>query len=73
MKVGDKVIKNPDNWKVSDFDSWGRGEGIGEIVSIEYIDDNEVDVRWEGGRCYETIDQIINLQDINLRERIKNG
>ena len=56
FKEGDRVIKNEENWIWNEFDSWGRGEGIGQIVKI--TNDTLVDVRWPGGRCYEEIDQI---------------
>ena len=46
MKVGDKVIKNTDNWIINDFDSWGRGDGIGIVVEQPFnCDDDEIDVR----------------------------
>lgn len=32
LKVGDKVVNNTSNWIPNDFDSCGRGKGIGEIV-----------------------------------------
>jgi len=45
---------------VNDFDSWGRGIGIGQIITPPYeLDENEVDVRWPGGRCFETVDQLL--------------
>ena len=59
MKAGDKVGKNEANWIPNDFDSWGRGEGIGEIVEV--LDDGNgefYDVRWSGGRCWEEKNQI---------------
>ena len=60
FKVGDLVIRNPDTWVVNDFDSWGRGKGIGVVVEAPFtMDDNEVDVRWEGGRCFEFIEQLL--------------
>ncbi len=63
FKVGDYVKKNPDKWVPSDFDSWGRGEGIGQIVEPPYeLDDNEVDVRWSGGRCFEFTDQLLHAE-----------
>ena len=55
-KVGDKIVKNSNSWKVTEFDSWGRGVGIGTVIEI--IDTDTVDVRWSGGICYEHIDQI---------------
>ena len=57
MKTGDKVVKNEDNWIPNDFDSWGRGEGVGIIVEV--LDDGEFyDVRWPTGKCYEDPNQI---------------
>ena len=57
FKVGDKVIKNPKTWKQNDFDSWGRGKGVGTIVEPPFsVDDIDcVDVRWDNGRCFEEI------------------
>lgn len=63
MKIGDKVIKNPKTWIPNDFDSWGRGEGIGEIVKPPFdLNENEVDVRWSGGRCFEDKNQLMLLE-----------
>lgn len=54
MKVGDKVVKNEETWVENDFDSWGRGVGIGEVVEAPFdLENDSVDVRWEGGRCFE--------------------
>jgi hypothetical protein len=59
MKVGDKVIKNEETWKPNDFDSWGRGIGVGTIVEPPFeLDDDEVDVRWPNGRCFEFTHQL---------------
>jgi hypothetical protein len=57
FKVGDRVVKNPGKWKVTDFDSWGRGVGVGIVVEPPFaIDDlDQVDVCWAGGRCFESI------------------
>lgn len=63
MKVGDKVIKNKSTWIKNDFDNWGRGEGIGTIVEPPFeLRDYEVDVRWQNGRCFENVDQLIKLE-----------
>ncbi len=60
MKVGTKVIKNPETWIVNDFDSWGRGIGIGEVVKPPFeLDDDDVDVRWSAGRCFEKVKGLI--------------
>lgn len=60
FKIGDYVIKDPDKWVKNDFDTWGRGIGIGQVVEPPYkMDDDEVDVRWPGGRCFEFVDQLL--------------
>ena len=62
LEIGDKVIKNPEKWIVTDFDSWGRGIGVGTIVEPPFVcDENEFDVRWPSGRCFETGDQLIKI------------
>ena len=57
IKIGDSVVKNESTWVPNDFDSWGRGVGIGKVVDV--LDDECIDVRWDGGRCYESINSII--------------
>jgi hypothetical protein len=60
FRVGDYVKKNPDTWKPNDFDSWGRGVGVGQIVAPESeMPAGEVDVRWPAGRCFEYTDQLL--------------
>ena len=55
FRVGDHVCKNPATWQPNDFDSWGRGQGIGVVVEPPFpLDATEVDVRWPGGRCFES-------------------
>jgi len=69
MKVGDKVIKNVNTWIPSEFDIWGRGIGIGEVIVV----DDFIDVRWNGGRCYEHSTQLINITNRKFKlERILN-
>jgi len=64
FKIGDYVKKNPDNWVSNDFDSWGRGEGIGQVVEPPHeLDEDEVDVRWPGGRCFEFSDQLLLAEE----------
>ncbi len=52
MKVRDKVLKNPDRWIPSDFDAWGAGEGVGEILEV-FPDIGLVDVRWPAGKAFQ--------------------
>ncbi len=60
LKIGDKVVKNPNTWIPNDFDGWGRGVGQGVVVEPPFdLDDDEVDVRWPNGRCFENIDELI--------------
>jgi hypothetical protein len=33
MKIGDRVVKNPETWMPSEFDAWGAGVGVGVIVA----------------------------------------
>lgn len=52
--VGDRVVKNPDTWTPNEFDTWGRGVGVGVVVAPPFdLEDDEVDVRWPKGRCFE--------------------
>ena len=57
FEIGDSVSKNALTWIPNEFDSWGRGVGIGKVVEV--IEEDLVDIRWPGGRCYENTSQII--------------
>jgi len=60
FKIGDLVVKNQETWVENDFDSWGRGEGVGEVVEPPFImKEFEVDVRWPNGRCFENTNQLL--------------
>ncbi|MFT7150884.1 MAG: hypothetical protein ACI82Q_002759 [Nonlabens sp.] len=59
-KAGDFVKKNPEHWVENDFDSWGRGEGVGVVVGPPFpLEDDELDIRWPGGRCFENTSQVL--------------
>jgi hypothetical protein len=63
LKIGDKVKKNPETWVKNDFDSWGRGEGIGEVVEPPFdLEDYDVDVRWPEGRCFEKVSGLLKVE-----------
>lgn len=63
LKIGDKVKKNTETWIKNDFDSWGRGEGIGEVVEPPFeLEDYDVDVRWPGGRCFEKVSGLLKVE-----------
>lgn len=60
FRIGDKVVKNPSTWKPNDFDAWGRGVGVGVVVEPPFLlDDTDVDVRWPGGRCFESVEELL--------------
>ena len=64
LKVGDKVIKNEQTWEPNDFDDWGRGIGTGIVVKPPFeLDNNEVDVRWPNGRCFELTTQLKKVNE----------
>lgn len=63
MNIGDKVIKNEKTWIPNDFDGWGRGIGVGILVEPPFeLPDEEVDVRWPAGRCFEFVEQLIKIE-----------
>jgi hypothetical protein len=61
FRIGDRVVKNPATWQVNEFDSWGRGMGVGVVVEPSFaVDDlDEVDVRWPSGRCFEKVNGLL--------------
>jgi hypothetical protein len=56
FQVGDRVVKNVRRWRASDFDHWGAGEGLGEVVAV---DGHYLDIRWPAGRCYQRADEVV--------------
>lgn len=74
FQVGDRVVRNPATWQPNDFDSWGRGAGVGVIVEPPFpLDPGEVDVRWPGGRCFEWIAQLLPAPDEAEPARTPDG
>ena len=60
FKVGDLVVRNPDTWQPSEFDAWGRGQGVGVVLEPPFeLRPRDVDVRWPKGRCFEPIDGLL--------------
>jgi hypothetical protein len=67
LKVGMKVYKNPETWKKNDFDNWGRGIGVGEVLEI--FEDGTLDVRWSAGKCYENFKEL-SFEEISNKDSI---
>lgn len=60
FRVGEYVKKNPETWQPNEFDSWGRGVGVGQIVEPPFeMVNGQVDVRWPGGRCFENVLELL--------------
>ncbi|MFT4540639.1 MAG: hypothetical protein ACI841_003238 [Planctomycetota bacterium] len=60
FQVGDHVRKNPMTWVRNDFDHWGRGVDVGEVVEPPFeMEEGGLDVRWPGGRCFENEEQLL--------------
>ena len=58
--VGDRVVRNPVTWRPNEFDSWGRGVGVGVVVEPPFpLEPDEADVMWPGGRCFERAAQLL--------------
>lgn len=75
--VGDRVVRNPATWQPNEFDSWGRGVGVGVVVQPPFpLDPEEADVRWPGGRCFECTAQLLpapEASDAKPRAEIDGG
>lgn len=62
LSVGTRVVRHPTLWQPKEFDSWGRGEGVGVVVEPPFpLDPGEVDVRWPAGRCFELQSELCSL------------
>lgn len=65
LKPGDRVRKNPATWIPNEFDEWGRGRGVGEVLAEDpkypLVDLGMVDVRWPNGRCAEPVEQLLKV------------
>ena len=54
FNIGDQVIRNPKNWALLEEEAWGRGRGIGTIVTPPFpLQEGSVDVVWPTGRSFE--------------------
>lgn len=60
FEIGEKVIKDEKNWISNEFDSWGRGVGVGVIDSYSN-NIEEIYVKWINGRSLEKLDQIVRV------------
>lgn len=58
MKVGDKVVRNPQTWNPSEFDKWISPTDVGTIV--ELMDDGiHADIRWPAGKEWRALEQLL--------------
>jgi hypothetical protein len=78
FSVGGFVVKNREAWSVNDFDRWGRGVGVGVVVEPPFpMNDDEVDVRWPHGRCFEKTAELLPSDDpvipIQIEHKVDEG
>ena len=60
FQIGDRVVKNPETWVWNEFDSWGRGIGVGVILDPPFpLGTEDADVLWPGGRCFEAVSGLV--------------
>lgn len=57
-RSGDRVTRDASRWQASEFDAWGRGVGVGLVVTppVMLADLGKVDVQWPAGRCTEDVE-----------------
>lgn len=67
-EIGERVVKNPEKWRSSEYDAWGSGDGVGVVVPFEFQsagvpfdqDGNPyVDVRWPKGRSMSYCSELL--------------
>ena len=76
--IGSRVVRNPATWLASEFDGWGAGEGVGEVVEPPWSHEGGiflgggvteadwvpcVDVRWPTGRAFQRVDELLSADD----------
>lgn len=54
LSVGDRVVKNEEYWEESEFDEWGAGEGVGEVIEPPFdLEEGYYDIKWPSGKCFK--------------------
>ena len=72
-KIGSVVKMNSENWVENNFDSWGRGIGVGVVIEPPFaLEEHEVDVRWPEGRCFENTSQLLQATEEEYKNQEKN-
>ena len=67
FEVGTRVVRSLETWKTNEFDSWGRGDGVGVVVEPPFtLAAHKVDIRWTSGSCFESTNQFLVASDASL-------